>query len=119
MFHSPKFWSKAVASRNIHAMLVTFDTFHPLKSSLNAVAPENKAYILSTWLTSQWATPFVIELALKNMPSMDVTPLRSGASSASMVRFEHPLNALTMDVQDISPHCVIASILFLSAEVPK
>ncbi len=50
---------------------------------------------------------------------MLVTPDKSGASVAGIVRLLHPKNASSIEVQAISPHCSMVMILDLSPVLLK
>ena len=81
-YHGPRFRLKLVAPWNICVMLVAWETFHPDMSPLKEAAP--------------W-----------NMNAMLATPDRSGASVAAYVTLVAPLNADSMDVHDVVPHCIM------------
>jgi hypothetical protein len=78
-------------------------------------------YIFVTVLVSQVFMAALVESdeAFWNIEDILVTPLRSGASTAEIVRLLHPLNALAIEVQAILPHWEISRSLRLSPPFAK
>src|SRR5690606_6483033 len=97
-------WLKLLAPWNMTPIEVTFAMSQLPISPLNCVAPANSRDISSTADTSQWLKSVSSVVQFSNMLTMDVTPLRLGASEALTCRFEQPKNALCMDVQPVEPH---------------
>ena len=113
------------ASRNIYDMSVTLGVFHPEMSTSCWLKASANIYDISVTLEASHPDMFMFTgadnlKAFWNIDDMSVTPDRSGVSGAATCTMRSaPLNADSMDVHDMLPHCTMWVSLSALLEVPS